>query len=82
MSLMKDIKRILKDTLALGDEVDGMDANSSLQGAVPALDSVGVVSVLTAIEEEFGISVEDDEISAEAFETLGALVAFVESKTA
>lgn len=41
---------------------------------------MAVVSVLTAIEEEFGISVDDDEISASIFETVGSLVAFVESK--
>jgi acyl carrier protein len=32
-----------------------------------------VVSVLTAIEERFGVSVNDDEVSAETFRTVGTL---------
>jgi acyl carrier protein len=39
-----------------------------------------VVSVLTAIEEEYGIVVEDDEISADVFKTLGSLIEFLEHK--
>jgi acyl carrier protein len=34
------------------------------------------------LEEHFGITVNDDEISAKTFETLGSLVNFVEQKLA
>jgi acyl carrier protein len=57
-----------------------LDGRSPLLGALPELDSMAVVHVLTAIEEHFGIVISDDEISAEAFSTLGALAEFVESK--
>lgn len=80
MSLADDIKRILKDTLVLGDEVDALGANSPLLGAIPELDSVGVVSVLTALEDEYDIVVEDDEISAAVFKTLGTLTEFLQEK--
>jgi acyl carrier protein len=40
------------------------------------------VNVLTALEEYFGFTIEDDEISATAFETLGSLTRFVEDKLA
>ena len=80
MALSDDIKRILQDTLVLGDEVQSMDANSPLLGAIPELDSVGVVSVLTALEDEFDIVVEDDEVSAAVFQTLGTLTSFVAEK--
>ena len=80
MSLDKDIKRVLRDTLVLGDEVDSLEAKSPLLGAIPELDSVGVVSVLTALEDEFDIVVEDDEISAAVFKTLGTLTAFLQEK--
>jgi len=43
---------------------------------------MAVVTVLTMIEEEFGITVADDEVSADSFETLEALVAFVDAKAA
>jgi len=82
MSLGNDIKRILRDTLVLGDEVDALEATSPLLGAIPELDSVGVISVLTALEEEYDIVVEDDEISAAVFKTLGTLTEFLGEKVA
>jgi acyl carrier protein len=82
MSLDNDIKRILRDTLVLGDEVDSLEATSPLLGAIPELDSVGVISVLTALEEEYDIVVEDDEISAAVFKTLGTLTQFLDEKVA
>ena len=43
---------------------------------------MAVVAVLTAIEEEYGVEVEDDEIDASLFETVGTLTEYVESKVA
>jgi len=80
MTLADEIKRVLQDTLVLGDEVDALQATSPLLGAIPELDSVGVVSVLTALEDEFDIVVEDDEISAAVFKTLGTLTEFIQGK--
>ena len=80
MSVANDIKRVLQDTLVLGDEVYTLEATSPLLGAIPELDSVGVVSVLTALEDEYDIVVEDDEISAAVFKTLGSLTEFVKEK--
>lgn len=74
------IKAILRDTLQLGERADALALSSPLLGAIPEFDSMAVVSVLTMIEDEFGISVGDDEISGETFETLGSLVAFVDGK--
>jgi acyl carrier protein len=51
-----------------------------LLGALPELDSMAVVSILTALEEHFGFTVDDDEISAETFATLGSLTEFVDQK--
>jgi acyl carrier protein len=39
-----------------------------------------VVSVITAIEESFGVTIEDDEISAANFQTIGSLSDFVQRK--
>jgi len=51
-----------------------------LLGELPELDSMGVVNIITAIEENLGCVIDDDEISAEAFETFGSLMQFIESK--
>jgi acyl carrier protein len=43
---------------------------------------MAVVNLIAALEEHFGISVDDDEISATTFETVGSLTAFVRQKLA
>ncbi len=54
--------------------------DTPLLGSIPELDSMAVVGILTAIEEELGLTIEDDDISAEIFETLGSLDAFVRER--
>lgn len=76
----QQVRIILRDTLQLGDRAGRLNAGSSLLGALPELDSMAVVTVITALEDQFGFVVEDDEISAETFATFGALVEFVERK--
>lgn len=75
------VKQILGDVLSLAD-AGQLTPASPLLGAVPELDSMAVVHLITALEEHFGFIVDDDEISATTFETVGSLVAFVEQKLA
>ena len=70
----------MRDALQLGTRADAFTPATQLLGAIPEFDSMAVVAVLTMIEDEFGFSVADDEVSAEVFETLGTLSAFVDSK--
>ena len=80
--IIDDVKGLLAVTLQLGPRAKALSANSPLLGAIPELDSMAVVTLITALEEKFGITVEDDEIGAATFETLGSLTAFVEHKLA
>ena len=41
---------------------------------------MAVVSLLTAIEEEYGCTFEDEEINGEVFATIGSLTTVVEAK--
>ena len=79
MSLQQEIKQILKETLQL-DDVDNWNSDTEILGSVPEFDSMAIVTVLTMVEENYGIMIEDDEISAEVFETLGSLVTFIAEK--
>ena len=82
MDTLTKLTRILRDTLMLSDRTERFSPETRLLGAMPGFDSMAVVSVLTAIEEEFGITVEDDEMSADVFETVGSLEQFVDGKLA
>ena len=74
------IKQIIINNLNLTGRKDEFTISTPLLGAIPELDSMAVVGIITAIEDSFGITIYDDEISAESFETLGSLVTLVEKK--
>ena len=76
------VRTLLARVLQLGTKADALEGRSPLLGALPELDSMAVVHVLTAVEEHFGIAIADDEMSADTFATLGALAGFVEAKLA
>lgn len=80
MQHLEEVKNILADVLNLGERKDLLRADSVLLGSIPELDSMAVVNVITALEEYYDISIDDDEISAKTFETLGSLTHFVEQK--
>jgi acyl carrier protein len=82
LDLNVDVRNILRDVLSLGNRADNLQRNSALLGALPELDSMAVVGVLAALEDRFGFSVDDDEISGATFATFGSLVDFVSDKTA
>lgn len=82
MTTVERLKGILRAALHLDHRADALSAASGLLGVIPEFDSMAVVTVLTMIEDEFGISIGDDEVSADVFETLGALAIFVDGKTA
>lgn len=80
MQHLEEVRSILSNTLGLGERQ--FDADSTLLGSVPELDSMAVIGLITALEAHFGIEVADDEIHARHFATLGSLTAFVEDKLA
>ena len=80
--LLNDVKMIVGTALQIRGRVQSMDSATPLLGAVPELDSIAVVNLITALEEHFGITVADDEIGASTFETLGSLTRFIEGKLA
>ncbi|WP_288378453.1 acyl carrier protein [uncultured Massilia sp.] len=77
---LEQTKTILGDVLNLGPAAAALTADSPLLGSLPELDSMAVVSLIGALEEHFGIVVDDDDISASTFATLGSLAHFVEQK--
>jgi len=80
MKLEDEIINIVRDVLVLGDRADEFNASTALMGDIPEFDSMSVVAIITALEEEYGCVFEDDEITADVFETIGSLTQLVESK--
>lgn len=82
MQQLEQVKNILVDVLGLDEERSALREDSILLGNIPELDSMTVVNVIAALEEYYGITIGDDEISAKNFETLGSLTHFIEQKLA
>lgn len=82
MNVQQEVLALLDEILSLKGRSADFDAATPLLGAIPELDSMAVVAVITALEERFGFAVEDDEIDGSTFATVGALVDFVAAKLA
>lgn len=82
MTIRTRLLSLLDRTLNLEGRSGAFTDDTALMGSLPELDSMGVVSLLTAFEDQFGFSVEDDEIDGSVFETFGTLLSFVETKIA
>ena len=80
MKYLEEVKNLLIDVLHLGPAGHALTADSPLLGSLPELDSMAVVTVIGMLEEHFGIVVDDDDISASTFATLGSLAAFVAAR--
>ncbi len=80
MNVEPELKAILAEVLSLGDRAQRLTAETALLGSIPELDSMAVVSLITTIEERFGIVVGDDEIDQQTFATFGTLAQFIARK--
>lgn len=80
--MQDQIASLLTETLNLGPRGAQLTAESPLLGSLPEFDSMAVVTVVTQLEEQFGLEFDDEDITAESFATLGALAQLVESKLA
>jgi acyl carrier protein len=78
--IFNDVRQTVVDTLGLSIPLRLLDAQTPLLGAVPELDSMGVVLLLTALEDRFDLALSDDDINSAWFETLGSLTEAIEAR--
>ncbi len=75
------VRATLADILGISAaRVTAFDDMTPLFGALPELDSMAVATLLTELEDRLGISIDDDEVDVDIFETFGALVRFATAK--
>ncbi|WP_067515517.1 acyl carrier protein [Endozoicomonas ascidiicola] len=76
MSKLEQLNTILAELLKL--DTSEFDESTELLGALSEFDSMAVVGLITAMEETFGIAVNDDDLDAELFSTVGSVLAYIE----
>lgn len=72
------LKTVLIRTLGLRQRT--LDTDSPLLGSLPELDSMAVIALIAALEEHFNIEIDDEDIHARHFATLGTLEQFVAAR--
>lgn len=82
MNIQKEVLSLLDEVLSLNGRSAAFTRDTPLLGAIPELDSMAVVALITGFEECFGFSVEDDDIEGSTFASVGSLIDFVEEKLA
>lgn len=80
-SLDVELRDFLADILGLTPErALALGPDSGLFGELPEFDSMAVAAVLTGLEDQFHIQIDDDDVDGEIFETFGNLLDFVVRK--
>ncbi|HEV7188460.1 MAG TPA: acyl carrier protein [Blastococcus sp.] len=77
-----DVVGIVASVLGIEDRADQLTEDTPLLGAIPELDSLAVVELITALSERYGFDPDDVDLSGEAFDTIGTLATFVEDNAA
>ena len=73
MVALEQVLDVLAESLDGAIPINELNEEAPLLGAIPELDSMAIVGIITSIEERFGIIFDDDELDAEMFETVGTL---------
>jgi acyl carrier protein len=73
---IESVTSIVVDTLGIRDRAATVTADTRLLGSLPELDSLGIVEIADALEQQFGFKIDESEFTAEVFSTIGSLTAF------
>jgi acyl carrier protein len=81
---MKDVKQQIRsyilDNFLMGGDRDGLkDGDSFLEQRI--LDSTGFIELVSYIEQQFGVKVEDEEIVPENFDSVNNIAAYLQNKS-
>jgi acyl carrier protein len=77
VDIERDVRSFIIDHF-LGGNASKLRADGSLLGDV--IDSMGVIALVTYLQEHFQITVEDDEVLPSNLDTINNLVAYVSKK--
>lgn len=79
-STVDELVDIVASSLGLGERRSHLNADTALVDGLPEFDSLAVLEVATQVEDRFGIQLDDDDVNAETFATIGSLAALVDAR--
>ncbi len=82
MDSLEMTKNIVRSCLQLGPRSDAFDRNTRLLGELPEFNSLTITAIVASVEDQLDCEIDDAEITAEIFETVGSLADFLDRKLA
>lgn len=76
----KSIREFIIENFLFGNADDLSDKTSFLEEGI--IDSTGVLELVTYLEEEFSIKIDDEELIPENLDSIEKVAAFIENKAA
>lgn len=78
--LLEEVTQLLVNILQIEARKQLINTDTPLLGAMPEFDSMAVIAVITGLEDYYGVVIDDEEITADIFTTLGTLHQFIVEK--
>lgn len=81
VSTAVEVEQFIVGEIAVGRGIDSVAHGRDLL-TDGIIDSLGIVELITFLEDKYGIKVDDDDVDAENFRSVENIVKFVEMKVA
>lgn len=80
--LVEKLCALVSQSLDLSPEVLPLREETRLYGTGLGLDSLDALRLVAGLEEEFGITIDDTELTPSTLESIGSIVSLIQSKHA
>ena len=80
MDVQREVLRVLDEVLSLSGRGLKFHSDTPLLGALPELDSMAVVAIVTTLQDRLGVGFHDDDIDGDSFRTVGDLTRLVNER--
>jgi acyl carrier protein len=74
------VRHVVVETLGLQDRSSTITEGTLLFGSMAELDSLALVELITALENHFDFQMEEADITAEVFESVGSLARYMDAQ--
>lgn len=78
MTIEASVRQYITEKLLVGRARPFSDSDSFLQSGI--VDSLGILDLVTFVEERFGVAVEDDEVVPDNFDSVDGLARYIRAK--
>lgn len=79
-AILDRVAEAITEVIGTDHSAGTLSADTLLFGSLPELDSLALVELITVLEDRFGFEMDEDDINAEVFESVGSLAEYVRAQ--